>query len=118
MTESNIRKSADADIKAIRRWLEQEESQGTEGNFLCNWNLTLDAHSEGELLVYIDPASGEPVAYQWGALIQPGILQVRNAKATLGRIRRIDDAVAVAGSGEELPLSMVDGDGSRRPGTQ
>jgi hypothetical protein len=43
---------------------------------------------------------------------------LRPAKATLERIRRIDDAIAVAGSGEELPLSMVDGDGFRRPGTQ
>ena len=43
---------------------------------------------------------------------------LRPAKATLERIRRIDDAVAVAGSGEELPLSMVDSDGFRRPGTQ
>ena len=43
---------------------------------------------------------------------------LRPAKATLERIRRIDDALAVAGSGEELPRSMVDGDGFRRPGTQ
>ena len=43
---------------------------------------------------------------------------LRPAKATLERIRRIDDAVAVAGSGEELPRSMVDGDGFRRPGAQ
>ena len=43
---------------------------------------------------------------------------LRPAEATLERIRRIDDAVAVAGSGEELPPSMVDGDGFRRPGTQ
>ena len=43
---------------------------------------------------------------------------LRPAKATLERIRRIDDAVAVAGSGEELPLSMVDSDGFQRPGTQ
>jgi hypothetical protein len=43
---------------------------------------------------------------------------LRPAKATLERIRRIDDAIAVAGSGEELPRSMVDGDGFRRPGTQ
>jgi hypothetical protein len=41
---------------------------------------------------------------------------LRPAKATLERIRRIDDAVAVAGSGEELPRSMVDNDGFRRPG--
>ena len=43
---------------------------------------------------------------------------LRPTKATLERTRRIDDAVAVAGSGEELPRSMVDGDGFRRPGTQ
>jgi hypothetical protein len=38
--------------------------------------------------------------------------------ATLEERRRIDDAVAVAASAEELPLSMVGGDGFRRPGTQ
>jgi hypothetical protein len=43
---------------------------------------------------------------------------LRPAMATLGRIPRIDDPVAVVGSGEELPLSMVDGDGFRRPGTR
>jgi hypothetical protein len=43
---------------------------------------------------------------------------LRPAKATLERFRRIDDAVAVSGSGEELPPSMVDADGFRRPGTQ
>jgi hypothetical protein len=41
---------------------------------------------------------------------------LRPAKATFERIRRIDDLVAVAGSGEELPRSMVDSDGFRRPG--
>jgi len=41
---------------------------------------------------------------------------LRPVKATLDRIRTIDDAVAVAGSGEELPRSVVDGDGFRRPG--
>jgi hypothetical protein len=40
---------------------------------------------------------------------------VRPAKATLERIRRIDNAVVVVGSGEELPLSMIDGGGFRRP---
>jgi hypothetical protein len=43
---------------------------------------------------------------------------LRPAKATLERIRRIDDAIAIAGSSEELPRSMVNGDGFRRPGTQ
>ena len=39
------------------------------------------------------------------------------SKATLERIRRIEDAVADLGSGENVPLSMVDNDGFRRPGT-
>ena len=43
---------------------------------------------------------------------------LRPAKATVERIRRIDDAVAVAGSGEALPRSMVDGGGFWRPDTQ
>jgi len=42
---------------------------------------------------------------------------LRPAKATLERIRRIEDAVADLGSGENVPLSMVDSDGFRRPGT-
>jgi len=43
---------------------------------------------------------------------------LRPKKATLERIRRIDDAIEIAGSGEELPRSMVDSDRFRRPGTQ
>jgi hypothetical protein len=43
---------------------------------------------------------------------------LRSTKATLERIRRIDDAIVVADSGEELPRFMVSGDGFRRPGTQ
>jgi hypothetical protein len=43
---------------------------------------------------------------------------LRPVKATLERIRRIDDAIVVVGSGEELPRLMVSGDGFRRPGTQ
>jgi hypothetical protein len=43
---------------------------------------------------------------------------LRPAKATLERIRRIDDAIVVADSGEELPRFMVSSDGFRRPGTQ
>jgi len=40
--------------------------------------LTTKAHDEGGLLVYIDPQSHAPVAYQWGGLLSPGILDVRN----------------------------------------
>jgi hypothetical protein len=40
--------------------------------------LTSGAHREGDLLVYIDPQTQQPVAYQWGGLLSPGILEVRN----------------------------------------
>ena len=46
--------------------------------FLCNWSLTLRLHKEGRLLVYIDEETGKPVAYQWGGLLQSGILEVRH----------------------------------------
>lgn len=48
------------------------------GTFLCNWHLTARLHEEGKLLVYINEASGEPVAYQWGGLLESGILEVRD----------------------------------------
>ena len=61
----------------IRAWLEQQQRDKVHGTFLCNWGLTQRLHGEGKLLVYVDEA-GEPVAYQWGGLLQSGILEVRN----------------------------------------
>lgn len=72
------RLSTDKDMPKIRAWLEQQQRDEVHGTFLCNWGLTERQHKEGELLVYIDDASGEPVAYQWGGLLQSGILEVRN----------------------------------------
>jgi GNAT superfamily N-acetyltransferase len=74
---STIRRSTDADIKAIYNWLVTQDAQELSGTFLCNWNLTEKCHHERELLVYIDGETSEPVAYQWGGLLQPGILEVR-----------------------------------------
>ncbi len=76
-TRSSIRRSTDEDLRAIHSWLVEEEARGVEGNFLCNWRLTEKAHREGRLLVFIDGSSRTPVAYQWGGLVTPGILQVR-----------------------------------------
>jgi len=75
---SSIRRSTDADLQAIHAWLSDEKSRGLPGNFLCNWRLTETMHQEGRLLVYVDGPSQVPVAYQWGGLIRPGILQVRH----------------------------------------
>lgn len=72
------RASTDADMIEIRAWLEQQERDEVHGTFLCNWNLTLRMHEEGRLLVYIDEETGKPVAYQWGGLLQSGILEVRH----------------------------------------
>ncbi len=73
----HIRRSVDADLPAIERWLLQYENEEPHSTFHCNWNLTRDCHPEGDLLVYVDPESAQPVAYLWGGLIQSGILEVR-----------------------------------------
>lgn len=62
----------------IRAWLEPQQRDEVDGTFLCNWGLTQRLHKEGRLLVYVDEVSGEPVAYQWGGLLQSGILEVRH----------------------------------------
>jgi GNAT superfamily N-acetyltransferase len=64
-------------MKAIHAWLKDHALRKVHGTFLCNWNLTEKVHRRGELLVYIDPESAQPVAYQWGGLVSPGILEVR-----------------------------------------
>lgn len=75
---SNVRQSTDSDMAAIRAWLEKQDRDEVHGTFLCNWSLTQRAHDKGELLVYIDPQTQEPLGYQWGRLVRPGILEVRN----------------------------------------
>lgn len=64
-------------MAAIHKWLVTQEAQEIPGTFLCNWNLTMECHREGKLLVYIDGKTATPVAYQWGGLVRPGILEVR-----------------------------------------
>lgn len=73
----HARASIDADVEVIHRWLLQQQAAEVHGTFLCNWNLTLECHREGNLLVYADPDTGEAIAYQWGSLIRSGILEVR-----------------------------------------
>lgn len=74
----HVRHSTDADVAAIHAWLQELEAAGIDDTFNCNWPLTEQSHEEGELLVYIEPESQASVAYQWGGLVAPGILEVRN----------------------------------------
>ena len=72
------------DILNLRKWMEVEEHEGVEGNFLCNWNIIENAHEEKELLVYIDGPTNIPAAYQVGGLVCPGILQVKHTHRRRG----------------------------------
>lgn len=74
----SIRRSTDADLAAVLAWLEQQAKDGVQASFWCNRNLTARAHQNGELLVYLDERSSRPLGYQWGGLVTPGILEVRN----------------------------------------
>lgn len=78
VTTDTIRLSTEVDLQAIRQWLEQEDAEGVYDNFLCNWEIIHECHQKGRLTVYVDGASGLPVAFQLGGLLAPGILQVRN----------------------------------------
>ena len=71
-------------MAAIHGWPLRQDRDGVEDSFLCNWKLTLECQRTGELIVFIDPASQVPVAYQWGALLEPGILEVRADKRGTG----------------------------------
>ncbi|GJL60869.1 MAG: N-acetyltransferase [Nitrospirales bacterium] len=73
-----IRWSTDEDLIKILEWLNEEDRAQIHGNFLCNWRLTQQFHENGRLLVLIDKLQAVPVGYQWGQLLQPGILQIRN----------------------------------------
>jgi GNAT superfamily N-acetyltransferase len=75
---SSIRRSTDADIVEIHKWIEDQKARDVHGTFHLNWKLTKKCHEEGKLIVYIDGSSGKPVAYQWGALLTSGILEVRD----------------------------------------
>ena len=84
--KSGIRKSTDADLQAIHAWLVDQETRNIPGTFLCNWELTEKCHREGKLLVYIDGASEQPVAYLWDNL---GILEVRHDMRRKGIGRKL-----------------------------
>lgn len=73
----HIRYSTDEDLDEILKWLEEQEKNKIDDTFYCNRNLTIEEHNDGKLIVYISPKSNLAVAYQWGGLLQLGIIEVR-----------------------------------------
>lgn len=69
---SQIRVASHNDLLEINRWLREQQEQGVDDSFLCNWDLTLD---QQELFIFIDQNTGLPVAYMWPDF---GILEVKN----------------------------------------
>jgi GNAT superfamily N-acetyltransferase len=100
-----IRRSTNEDLQSIHAWLVDQDARGVEGSFLCNWELTKEQHDDGELLVYVDGKSGSAVAYQWGSLIYPGILEVRHdmRHKGIGRLL-VERRIAEACEGDECFL--------------
>jgi GNAT superfamily N-acetyltransferase len=72
-----IRHATTADLAAIHVWLKDEAARSVPGNFLCNWSIVEKAQKQDRLLVYIDPTSTQPIAFQLGGLLNSGILAVR-----------------------------------------
>lgn len=102
---SSIRRSTPADLGAIHSWLIDEDAQGVDGNFLCNWSVIERSHDDGDLLVYVDGRSGLPLAFQLGGLIRPGILQVRHAYRGTGIGRKmVQRCIALACKREQCLL--------------
>jgi GNAT superfamily N-acetyltransferase len=97
-TSDIIRRSTVADLAAIHTWLAEEERNGVEGNFLCNWEIIERCHQRRRLTAYIDGHSGAPVAFQLGGLICPGVIQVRSDMRGRGIGRKLVDYCVKAAS--------------------
>src|SRR3546814_12543260 len=74
MVAIEIGESTADDLKFILSWLEAEEDDTSNG-FWCNRGIVEDSHAEGGMLVLRE--DGVAVAFQLGALVRPGIIEVR-----------------------------------------
>ena len=83
-----IRFAIEEDMKKIHQWLEIQNRTDVHGTFLCNWNLTKEVYDEGNIIVYIDNESNEPIAYMWSDF---GIIEVRENKRGKGIGRSLVD---------------------------
>ena len=114
----NVRVSTDEDAQEIHRWLAQQQADGVAGTFLCNWNLTQQAHEEGELLVYVNAGNGKPVAYQWGGLVRLAFLKCAAISAASADEKALSSKYTPASARVKYHVSMDQtppGDLLRRP---
>lgn len=72
-----IRRSTDADLSEILRWLSDEDARGVDGCFHRNRNVVSGAHQGGKLYVAVEPSENKAVAFILGGLYGPEILAVR-----------------------------------------
>ncbi len=86
-----VRKSIESDLGDIYSWLEEAEQTNVPDSFLCNWNVVKDSHQEGKLIVFAEDETNKPIAFQCGALLLPGILEVKFDKRKNGIGRKLVD---------------------------
>ena len=82
--KGKIRRSTDTDMDEIYVWLKDQNARNIDGTFYCNWELTINAHKRGDLVVFVDYKSNEVVAYLWGGIAGIDILEVRENKRNQG----------------------------------
>lgn len=73
-----VRGSTDSDLSVILDWLKRQHEAREVETFWVNRQVIERCHKGGELLVYESPELAEPVAFQLGGLLRPGILEVRH----------------------------------------
>lgn len=80
-----VRHANDRDMKSIEQWLLEAERAGVE-SLRPNWNLTQRVYAEeGDVRVYVEEGSGQPVAYCWGTLnTTDSILDVKPSHRGMG----------------------------------
>ena len=61
----DVRIATPSDIAAIETWL---PAVGSVDTLACNWPMALREFEKGQLLVWEDKVSAQPVAYFWGTL--------------------------------------------------
>lgn len=73
----HVRGSTDQDLASILEWL-QRQNEAQEVTFWVNRQVIERCHLGGDLLVYECPVTADPIAFQLGGLLRPGILEVRH----------------------------------------
>lgn len=74
---TSIRRAIDDDMRNILEWLREEQRQGRQENFLCNWSIIEAEHRKKAVLVCVDHKSDSPVGFFAGSLATDAIIEVK-----------------------------------------